>query len=324
MKLSKKKLTAFLAGVLGICLIIGTWAYYSSTAVIDNPMDTGKYSNTTIENFPPDPPQLEPGSKVTKKVGVQNTGDYDLVARIWMVEKWTYRGETTPYIQFSSTGKDLNGNTLDTHFNTVARGGTDPNFTYTATQAGTDSEKDGLTAGDQTVVYKNLVLAATGTGWIDGGDGYWYYNDILKPGHSTGWLLDDIVFADNMDMGHYLQKVEYSTVDPESTAFKTAQANYDAALSARDANPTAANQAAFEAAEAALNAQFAWTETKPTDPKTITFNRTLTYLDTANKGYAESDYVLTIITEVCQATREAVEATWTTGTVPTALKNKLG
>ncbi|MBE6009929.1 MAG: hypothetical protein E7236_04695 [Lachnospiraceae bacterium] len=38
----------------------------------------------------------------------------------------------------------------------------------------------------------NLTVDYSGTGWSDGGDGYWYYEEILQPGQDAEELLVEI------------------------------------------------------------------------------------------------------------------------------------
>ncbi|MDD4849237.1 MAG: BsaA family SipW-dependent biofilm matrix protein [Gemmiger sp.] len=301
MNISKKKLTGFAAGAMAVALVAGAWAYYTSTAAIDNNLQTKSYGDRTVEEFTPDQ-EIQPGSNITKAVGVENTGAYNLVVRIKMDEKWTRTptGATSPttIIEHSSIKDAATTHTSNPAFSSVVNAAP----LYTATQ--TDAA-DGLTAGDETVMYKDLNLAATGaTGWVDGGDGYWYYNAMLEPGKFTGDLLKSLTMATNADMGFYAGAVEMYSTTPKATIdpLKTAYA----------ANPTAANLAALEAA-------YAWTKTKPTDVTTITYINSENAIDPAKGGYADANYTLTITTEVCQATKDAVTATWTAGTVPAAL-----
>lgn len=282
---SKKKLIRLGAAVLALALVVGTFAYYSSVSKIDNNMHTLSYGDRTIEHFTPDQ-ELEPGSQITKEVGVTNTGDYDLVVRIKMEEKWV-RGNDT-LIDFDSS---------DDEFNTV-----DVDNDYTATQG---SATDGQLTDDESVMHKQISL----TNWFDGGDGYWYYDGKLAPGANTGNLLELLVLAKDTDMGKYNIAEAYSitaktVIEGKEQAVATAQADYNT-------TPSAANETALNNAKAALETAYAWTTTKPADTSTITYVKSESALDATNMGYAKADYTLTIITEVCQATKDAIVATWT-------------
>lgn len=283
-KISKKKTIGFSVAALSMVAVVGTWAFYTSSTTINNNLHTLNYADRTIEEFTPDQ-NIEPGSEITKAVGVENTGDYDLVVRIKMTEKWV-RDDST-IISFDSS---------DSAFKSVVNA--DPD--YTATQG---SDTDGLVTGDESVMYKNIDL----TNWIEGTDGYWYYNAKLEPGQSTGELLNSLIMATNADMGSYNNAEYYST---------TSKDVIDAAQAAYDANPT-------EATKAALEAAYNWTTVQPTDTSTITFVKSENNIDNNLSGYANADYTLSIITEVCQATTDAVNASWTDGTVPSELLSLL-
>ena len=322
-KKNQKKFIVFAAGLLCVAMIAGTLAYYSSTASIDNVLKTQKYGNRTVENFTPEQ-NIEPGSQITKEVGVVNTGDYDLVVRIKMVETWSRGG--TAFISHDSA---------DAVFNTVARAGTSPNFTYTASQYDFNGAGSGPIDGkvfeagppahkDESVMYKFLNLVTSGTGWEDGGDGYWYYNALLGAGQGTGNLLEFLVFADNADMGKY-DVTEYYSITAASV-IAPLQSAYDAAAAAYAATPTPANKTAMDAALAALDGSsgYNWTTTKPTNVSTITFVKSESAIDSDNGGYAQADYTLTIVTEVCQASTGAIDATWTAVAPPTGIRTKWG
>lgn len=286
MKLSKKKAAGSVAGVLALTLVAGSWAYYTSTSKIDNNLHTNIYADRTVEEFTPDQ-EMEPGSEIIKKVGVENTGDYDLVVRIKMEESWS-RGDEE-MIGFVSS---------DDKFGSVEK--TDSG--YIAEQ---QDPADGQVDGDESVIYKNLDLV----NWTDGGDGYWYYNDKLAPGAGTGELLNSIIMATNADMGKYDTPREYySTAD--KAVVEAAKAVYEASQKT-------------EEDKAALEAAYGWVSAKPDDVSTITYIKSDNAIDQNAKGYAGADYKLSIITEVCQATRDAVSASWTTGNIPDELLAKL-
>ena len=86
----KKRITTFLCGIVALTLVVGTWAYYSSTTKVDNQLKTQKYGDELIEKFTPKE-NWSPGDEVTKEIGVKNTGNYDLFVRVKMSETWTDR-----------------------------------------------------------------------------------------------------------------------------------------------------------------------------------------------------------------------------------------
>lgn len=306
MKRSKKRWGMFLAGITGIAVVGAAWAYFSNTATIDNKLKTEDgYGSKTIEEFTPNQ-SVEPGSEITKKISTTNTGAYDLVVRVKMDESWSR--QNLDFISFASSSAQ---------FNTVAKVGT----VYTATQAGgVPGETDGKTAGDDSVMYKNLDL----TNWMAGGDGYWYYKKLLKPGENTGDLLKSLVLATNTDMGKYTAAEYYSTVDKADPTLTAAQAAYQAALTTYQNTPNPVNLAALKQKESDLDVAYHWTTVKPLDESTITFMKNENAIDPVDSGYAKADYKLSITTEVCQATEDAVTATWTVNPLPPLVKAAWG
>ena len=93
---SKRKLIVALSGALALALVAGTLAYYTSTNTLDNQMKTAQYGNELEEKFTPKE-DWQPGEKVDKEAGVNNTGDYDLFVRIKMGEEWTLKDGTTTH-----------------------------------------------------------------------------------------------------------------------------------------------------------------------------------------------------------------------------------
>ncbi len=190
MRFSRRKTAIFASGLLALAVIAGVWAFFTANSSIRNVAHTSSYGTKTIEEFTPEQ-KLEPGGEIKKKVGVSNTGDYPLAVRIKMTESWARSG--IEFIGFASSAAGFNSVA-------VTKDGMGNILTSDATQAGEPAGKtDGLTAGDESVMYKNLDL----TGWSDGGDGYWYYSTLLAPGQSTGELLKSLVHADDTDMGKY-------------------------------------------------------------------------------------------------------------------------
>lgn len=306
MKQSKKRWAMFVAGITGIAVVGAAWAYFSSTSTIDNKLKTkAGFGSKTIEEFTPNQ-EIQPGSEIAKKVSTTNTGDYDLVVRIKMDESWSRSG--ADFINFASSSAQ---------FNTVNKVGT----VYTATQAGgVAGETDGKTAGDDSVMYKNLTL----TNWMEGGDGYWYYKKILKPGENTGALLESLVLATNTDMGKYAAKEYYSIVSKSDPTLTAAQAAYQLALTTYQNTPNPANLADLKQKESDLETAYQWTTVKPLDESTITFIKNENAIDPVDGGYARADYKLSITTEVCQATEDAVTATWTLNPLPPLVKAQWG
>lgn len=273
-----KKLSAMLAGVLAVGAVMGSFAYYSSEHEVDNTMSTNAYGDTLTEVFTPDS-DWEPGEEADKIVGVTNTGDYDIVVRIKMSETWTFSDEET--LTIASISEDFDD--------------------ATATVADQLVTNDGLTnngklyssyADDGSVVYKEL----DDSNWTyNEDDGYWYYNSVLTSGSSTEALLSSITLSENTDMGVYTETIYYAIA---TTKTLTAD-EYD--IEYTDNNDTY------------TDGKFAWTTDEPTaelkDGEYLHI-QSISTLTVGEEGYAGADYVLTITSETCQATDDAILATF--------------
>lgn len=298
MKLSKKKIISLVAALLALTVVTGTWAYYNQTQSIDNELETSEYGSRIVEDFSPSQ-ELEPGELVNKGVGVINTGDYALLARVKFDEKWQREGVVFKEIKFND--KNAAGDFL---IGTVAASGT-PEDAWTAVQA---DAADGLVptdATDESVVYKQLNL---GTDWILGDDGYYYYAAQLAPGAKTNTnILEALRLASNADVGVYAETKYVSTAPT---------AEYDSAYAAAKA-AVEAKLGAGKATEAAIQdemaAWYGWIKEENYDAATngaFNYRMSDSALDASKAGYAKAGYTLTVTTEVLQATQEAVAADW--------------
>lgn len=283
-KLNKKIAAA--AGLGALALAGGTFAYYSQTASLDNPLSTGRYTNQIVEEYTPPTEDLKPGAKWDKKAGAENTGDYPVLVRIKMEEKWSRKGEDSAYKTLASTSDLFN------------------NGVYSADEgfdAAQLNDTDGLTPdGDGTVIHKNILTAADG--WIAGTDGYWYWNGVLEKKGSekskTGNFLDGLTMATDIDLGFYETKEYYAVaeVQPElddNEAWtlvdwsQVTDSNEDGITDVRD---------------------LAATVTIPEGNSL--FRKSESNLDDTNKGYGDSNYTLTVTAEFVQATSDAVTESW--------------
>lgn len=186
---NKKSLTA-LTGLLGLAVIMGSWAYFSQTSTVVNPFDTGDYGSTIIENFKPsDGENWMPGVEVDKEVFAINTGDVDLIVRARLDETWMRKGNTTPYKDSAN----------------------DPYDVYTVYQ---DNSEDGLVDDDKSAVTKNFSTSAN---WIKGDDGWYYYAVNLKKGETTDMWLSSVQLLEDADMG-LLETRKYVSVSVSDNA----------------------------------------------------------------------------------------------------------
>lgn len=254
-----------IAGLVVLTLVVGTLAFFSKTMSIDNPFSTKKYGGETVEKFTPKK-DWEPGGEVTKEVQAKNTGDYDLWVRVKFDEVWKRDGAVIEGTELSSVAADT----------------TDPSKNVTSTKffptSAATSVKDGSS------VYKHLA-GVLDNSWVDGGDGYFYYNTTLKSGDMTSKLLDYVTLCNDADMGTYtVSEMKYALVD--------------ASVEAKDLKDT--DYTLDEAPE------------KIEDGKVL-YQKKVVTLDSANAGLAGADYTLTITTELLQANADAAkESGWAT------------
>lgn len=293
MKLNKKAMAG--VGLAAVALVGGTFAYYTATNSLDNPLSTGKYSTSLVEDFTPPTEDLKPGQRWDKIVGAENTGDYPVLVRVKMEEKWTRKEESRPYVTISSDKDRFDNGHWDANTGIF--------------DAYQESDTDGKTPEEGTVVYKDILAGVNGNKWVDGGDGYWYWNGVLeKKGSeksSTDALMNKLVMATDIDLGEYKTDEYYAVAVTQPAAdavatdgksvwtkidwSKVGDVNTDGATDIRDlaAGLTIPNgQKLFRKSESAI---------------------------TGNKGYSDSDYTLTITSEFVQATKDAVVNTWGEG-----------
>lgn len=242
-----------LAGLLTLSLVAGTLAYFSKEMSIDNPFKTQKYGGETIERFTPEN-EWEPGGEVNKDVQAKNTGDYPLYVRVKFSEKWertTNDSQGNPTTQVISQLDSVNDY--------------DKFFPVNQSTAVTDGSS----------VYKNLS-GATGTDpkWKDGGDGWYYYDEILEENATTSILLDSVTLCGNADMGTYKPVKKYAVV-----AKGTIPDDNDYTES--DTVPTVGEGQEL-------------------------YQKVVTTLDSNNAGLAGAQYTLTVTTQIAQADADAV------------------
>ena len=277
MKNRKTSIIALVA-LLVVALVGGTVAYWTQTSTIDNPFETGKqYGSTIVEKFTPkDGEDWLPGVEVEKKVSVSNDGDTDILVRAKLTETWKYKGENNFYIN------------LD---------GKDP---YTVQQAGDVAGKtDGKTAGDKSVVVKNI--AANGKWTTAGADGWCYYTENLKKGQATEKWLESVMLSKDTDMGAPMTTF-YVAVDANGDKWYTLAGNLDKAPKYVTINGDVATAADKDEQGA----------------QPVTYGKHEIKIDPNAKGYSDSEYVLTVTVQTVQATQEAVDATFGGGSTFTA------
>jgi alternate signal-mediated exported protein len=242
MKRMKKSLPAIaLVAVLLITVIGGTFAYFSQTDTADNYISVKDYNSNLEENFDPPPDGLTPEIEVAKEVGVRNTGEIPMIVRITYTEFWD-GAPNAGLVLADPDGSDMYNGDAD-------------NSSLVRKWAGTGA-----------------------TGWLYGGDGYYYYMDVLAPGDVTDLFITAIELKDAAVVNTTLYSV--TIWDDSAAAFVTT---------------TGLTEAAKDALIAAIAA--------PDYLSQVISNTT----STTPGG---SDYRLTITTQTLQAVSEAA-ATWT-------------
>lgn len=283
-----------LAGLGAVALVGGTLAYFTAESRLENPFTTGDYTTELHEDYTPPTEDLEPGAKWEKKVGATNTGDYPVLVRIKMDEKWVRKGETDPalkdgYVKWDSSNKDA----------FLSKDGQFDESTgkFTANQ---DNDTDGLTdQDDETTVYKHLVNTTedgSAEGWIyNNDDGYWYWTRVLDKNAATGNLMDYFVLASNIDMGFYETTEQYKVATSSNAGtWELIPEDFD-----KDMNGDGIVGDLID---------YAMQITVPDGHKL--FWKSESALDPKRPGYANSNYSLGITAEFVQATSDAVAEAW--------------
>lgn len=263
MKLKKQKKLVGLLGLMLVLVLGGTFAYFNQTLTAENPFDTGKYDSVLTEDFNPDNGKnWEPGAEVDKKVAVDNTGDYPIVVRVKFEDLWVNK-ESGGTIFESKIGRDGTTGQLD--------------------------DSDGLTPAGDTSVVQLLFNGTDGVadGWTysdpaAGGDGYWYFNDVIQAGESTDEFLTAVKLIENADMGVYEVKKYYTKADTKP---------------AKD--------------EIGSDPTTEWVEYTGEVPDGSKHNMTTT--DQTKPGYSDANYTLKITAQTVQATKAAAADAFKTG-----------
>lgn len=318
MKKNVKVLAA--AGVAAVALVGGTFAYYTSTLTLDNPLDTGKDGSVLVEEFTPPTDDWKPGQSWNKDVYAANPGDYPVLVRIKMDETWSPKADNEEAGRktgeaYMSLSSDKYGSFMATEGKAKYDAET---HAFTANQL---KDTDGEVKGDDTVVYKNMVNVDSDK-WVYR-EGYWYWNGVLDEDEETEMLLDSLVLATNIDLGHYITTEYYQiaedkpSFDPDNKeGWTIAPWNEMKAELDKNTDKEEANKTAELAAEI-----MKWTDgTYKNDPKDLSgkladtkmklWRASASELDKKAPGYADSYYTLTVTSEFVQANTDAVAAAW--------------
>lgn len=273
-----------IAALAAVAAVGGSFAYFNQTMTAENPFNTGKYETTMVEDFnPKDGENWEPGAKVTKEVKVENLGNQPVVVRVRLDETWS-RGEGADKKDFKIiNGKDKAATESDAQ---------------KIIKVNQENPTDGLCEKDDTVVGKELNLkGADGKDlWIYGGDGWYYYADVL-PGVTeenqtvtTEAFLKSVTLAKDLDLGVEERSYTYNVTRTNSTKPEGKEDTGDVPKSCMKDG-----EVDLEALAAELGIKKGDTLTTKVKAGTK-----------AGTGYSSADYVLTITSQTVQATKDAV------------------
>lgn len=308
-----------LAGLGAVALVGGTLAYFTAESRLENPFTTGDYTTELHEDYTPPTEDLEPGAKWEKKVGATNTGDYPVLVRIKMDEKWVRKGAagaelTEGYKSWDSKSKDA--------FLSAKGQFEEATGQFTASQAGENGDIDGVTKDDEeTTVYKHLVNTTedgSAEGWIyNNDDGYWYWTRVLDKNAATGNLMDYFVLASNIDMGHYDTTEYYQLADKTTdTPDNTETGTWNKVEKKEDTYviPNPEGEGTIEIGDQnedkILDIIDLAKGLKVEENGKKLFWKSESALDENKQGYANSNYTLGITAEFVQATSDAVAEAW--------------
>lgn len=200
--MKKKKIISAIAAVAVVAsLSIGSLAWFTSQDSVTNKFSTVSTDNPSNANSGIDinedfdkttAQKVLPGTEVKKLVKVDSKAQYDQLVKVKLETVWTNsRGDKVDsYKVTTKIGQDTNGNNIKLE-----------DITYY------DSSKDN-TPKDAKKLDLSLIKLNFGDNlgnsegkWIDGKEGTYYYNGILKPGATTNALLNSVTLdkkADNV------------------------------------------------------------------------------------------------------------------------------
>ena len=278
-----KKAVIAVSGLVAVALVGGTFAYFTQSTTIDNPFNTATYGNLVTEDFnPADGEKWQPGAEVNKDIYAQNTGDRPIVVRVSYQDIW-------------SRGKDASGTPIGIKELTT----TD---TMTVEQA---NVSDGEIEADKSVVHKFFAEDSEGKWSALQPDGYYYYLSKLEPGATTGVFLDSVKLDKDVDMGAFVTEYYYTIADKGSApAFDKDTWKLYTTKDGKENSSVALSEADLAKAEYEGEG---WTVPAG---KSIFTTANITVADAEKMGYSAADYILRITVETCQATDQAVKATF--------------
>lgn len=191
--MSKKKLSLIIAaGVLATAVVGGSLAWFTSQDTETNHFTTGSINHEIVEDFDTTGPSqdLLPGDEVNKDVWINNTGKSDALLRVKITPQW------------------MNGKEADT---TLGNEGIELVF---AENVQTALNESGVNSGST---------------WVLGNDGYFYYTSILSVNSEevekqTAQLLDAVRLSGKItDQTKFANKEMNVIIESE-----TVQVNKDA------------------------------------------------------------------------------------------------
>ncbi|MEG2506693.1 MAG: BsaA family SipW-dependent biofilm matrix protein [Longicatena sp.] len=194
-----------LSALLGIGLVAGSLAYFSTSSSFDNIFTVGKPSGGIVETFDnPSKEQVARGGEFKKSAQAINTGETPLLARAKISAVWK-----------KADGSVINDNTLGAGGENAAK----LMFGNTAPTATADFSKNLYTsfANDVTEADKANTEKAP---WFYSTDGYFYLKTKVEKGTSSAALLKAINVSTNIANATTTYDLKYMNGATETTISK--------------------------------------------------------------------------------------------------------
>ncbi|MEG1481239.1 BsaA family SipW-dependent biofilm matrix protein [Clostridium sp.] len=196
--MKKKKIITVIAAVAVVAsLALGSLAFFTSRETVKNSFSTESFSDKDNggdqgidihENFDKDiAKKMLPGDTVNKEAWVQSTANYDQILRVKITKSWNNQKVT---LVDKATGTSTN---------------------YTL-----NNDKINVKDSDK-----------VGTDWIKGSDGYYYYNQILKPNTKTSKVIDSVTLPSDLEKEYSGQAFDVIVIAESLQATKDAASGWE-------------------------------------------------------------------------------------------------
>ena len=353
-KLSKKTQAAVALGAAAVVAVGGTFAWFSTTDQVENVFDMDDFDVSITEAFDPETP-MNPGSTITKQVGVTNYGDVPVYVRVKFEEKlvlknWVFKENTdnrllaygdkkTPtdaeeaeeFLKTKDNFETQDGSKYSSTFYKAVVAVYDQNVINTITAAGSGWEEftagASLEAGFENVeVYRKNATAAGGNEVFQ----YFAYDTTDKQiveieaekdgeGQTTGYTARYAY--------HVLEakdKTQEATHEENADEPEDNEIHYNGsgtkyiALNFANKGLNEYDQTNWKLDDGVASNEGWYYYNHILDPGASTDNllESVTFAEEMPNDYIGATYTITPVMEAVQATPEAVNETWDMTTVP--------